>query len=47
MPIVPVLVDLAAGRASDRIVGRESAAQWGFKQIDDLWVDPEIRRATK
>jgi HD-GYP domain-containing protein (c-di-GMP phosphodiesterase class II) len=47
MPIVPVLLDLASGRANDRIIGRESAEKWGFRQIDDLWVDSKIRLASK
>jgi putative nucleotidyltransferase with HDIG domain len=47
MPIVPVLLDLASGKANDRIIGRESADKWGFKQIDDLWVDSKIRLASK
>jgi HD-GYP domain-containing protein (c-di-GMP phosphodiesterase class II) len=47
MPIPPVRVDLAAGQTSDRIAGRESPERWGFKQLDDLWVDPDVRRATK
>lgn len=32
--------------SADRIVGRESAAQWGFKNLDELWLDqPMPRRA--
>ena len=47
MPIPPVRLDLAAGTGSDRIVGREAPERWGFKQLDDLWVDPAVRKATK
>lgn len=37
MPIPVQLVDLGAGTCRDRIVGRESSREWGFKQLDDLW----------
>jgi len=37
MPISLQRLDLAG--SSDRIVGRESAAQWGFKHLDGLWAD--------
>lgn len=45
MPFAPIRLDLARG-SNDRIVGRESAEKWGFKQIDDLWLDPELRRSS-
>lgn len=35
MPIPVELLDLA--NSNDRIVGRESAADWGFKNLDDFW----------
>ncbi|MDI4634027.1 HD-GYP domain-containing protein [Pelomonas sp. V22] len=35
MPIPVELLDLAS--SNDRIVGRESAADWGFKNLDDFW----------
>jgi HD-GYP domain-containing protein (c-di-GMP phosphodiesterase class II) len=47
MPIVPVRLDLASARTSDRIAGREPPERWGFKQTDDLWLDPDLRRASK
>ncbi len=47
MPIVPVRLDMAAGNAPDRIVGRESPTAWSFKQLDDLWLDPAVRRASR
>jgi HD-GYP domain-containing protein (c-di-GMP phosphodiesterase class II) len=47
MPITPVRLDLARGATSDRIAGRESPERWGFKQIDDLWIDPELRQASR
>lgn len=37
-PISPVLVDL--NRSTDRIVSRESAAAWGFQNLDKLWQMP-------
>jgi len=36
MPIPVQLLDLAA--SGDQIVGRESPEQWGFTQLDDLWM---------
>ena len=30
------------GNGSDRITGRESAAQWGFKNLDALWTDGAV-----
>lgn len=35
LPILPVVVNLA--EQSDAIVGRESAEEWGFKHVDELW----------
>ena len=47
MPIPPVSLDLAHAATSDRIVGREPNDRWGFKQFDELWLDPEVRRASR
>jgi HD-GYP domain-containing protein (c-di-GMP phosphodiesterase class II) len=47
MPIPVQRLDLSANQVAERIVGRESPERWGFKQIDDLWLDPTVRRATK
>jgi HD-GYP domain-containing protein (c-di-GMP phosphodiesterase class II) len=47
MPIVPVRLDLATAHTSDRIAGREAPERWGFKHIDELWLDPELRRASR
>lgn len=47
LPIPPQRLDLSSPRAADRIVGRESPAQWGFPRLDDLWIDPDVRRAAK
>lgn len=45
--IPPVLIDLSKANAQDRIVGRESAAAWGFEYLDELWSgmpQPRARR---
>ena len=47
MPFAPVRLDLARDATSDRIVGRESPERWGFKNLDDLWLDPDLRKASK
>jgi HD-GYP domain-containing protein (c-di-GMP phosphodiesterase class II) len=46
LPIPPVKVDLGTHRG-DRIVGRESPERWGFTQLTDLWLDPELRRLSR
>ena len=35
MPMAPQLLDLSS--STDRIEARENPAQWGFKQLDELW----------
>ena len=47
LPVTPVLLDLARPGCSDRIVGRESAAKWGFTQIDELWVEGDVMRRSR
>jgi len=37
MPIPLLSLDLSRSDANDRIVGRELAADWGFKNLDELW----------
>jgi len=37
MPIAPEVIDLAQLNGQDKIVGRESAASWGFRHLDELW----------
>ena len=44
MHIPPELIDLARPGCSDRIVGRESNAQWKFTHLDELWAGPEVLR---
>ncbi len=41
LPIPVELLDLSRG--SDRIVGREQPADWGFKNIDDFWSQQDGR----
>jgi len=47
MPITPVRLDLARDHTMDRIAGREAPEKWGFKHVDDLWIDPDLRKAAK
>jgi HD-GYP domain-containing protein (c-di-GMP phosphodiesterase class II) len=35
--ILPVELDLGKPHCEDRIVGRELASDWGFKNLDELW----------
>lgn len=37
LPIPQEIVDLARLAGRDRIVSRESAGDWGFRQLDELW----------
>ena len=43
LPIPVQRLDLAG--SSDRIVGRESPAKWGFKHLEELWIDGQVPRA--
>lgn len=36
-PIPQEVIDLARPAGRDRIVGRESAVEWGFRDLDELW----------
>jgi hypothetical protein len=47
MPIPPVRIELASPKCNDRIIGRESPADWQGAPLDDLWLDPEVRRRTR
>lgn len=38
-PIPQEVIDLARSAGRDKIVGRESAADWGFRNLDELWVN--------
>lgn len=37
MPILQETLDLAALKGKDKIIGRESPDDWGFKNLDMLW----------
>ncbi len=37
LPIPQEVIDLAKLAGRDKIVGRESAEEWGFKNIEELW----------
>ncbi|MDD0842137.1 HD-GYP domain-containing protein [Pseudomonas sp. Gutcm_11s] len=37
MPIPQEVIDLAKLVGRDKIIGRESAEEWGFKNIEELW----------
>lgn len=38
--IPPQVLDLAGPGLQDKIVGREDAAKWGLKNVNDFWVTP-------
>ena len=40
MPIPTQVLDLSSAGASDRIIGREDPATWGFQRLDELWQAP-------
>ena len=42
--IEPQRVDLSRPGCSDRIVAREGGAAAQFRQVDELWLDPEVLR---
>jgi len=42
MPINPVRLDLSKPGCSDRIVGRESPADWKFANLDELWLEGQV-----
>ncbi len=44
MPVPLTLIDLAARGTTERIQGRESAEDWGFKHLQELW-NPKALRA--
>jgi HD-GYP domain-containing protein (c-di-GMP phosphodiesterase class II) len=47
MGVPPRLIDLARPGCADRIVGREDPAKWGFKQLDELWVEGDVLRRSR
>jgi hypothetical protein len=34
---MPEIVDLSRPQCTDRIIGRETAADWGLTDLDELW----------
>jgi len=47
MGITPRLLDLSRPGCADRITGREDPAKWGFRQLDELWVEGEVLRRSR
>ncbi|NQD92637.1 HD-GYP domain-containing protein [Pseudomonas sp. CrR25] len=43
VPIAQEIVDLSQLNGHERIVGRESAAAWGFRNLDELWTGLPVR----
>jgi putative nucleotidyltransferase with HDIG domain len=43
--IPPQRLDLS--KSADRIVGRENPAGWGFRQIDELWLEADLLRKSR
>jgi putative nucleotidyltransferase with HDIG domain len=44
LPVPVRRLDLARPNCADRIVARESPQAWGFDDLDQHWLDPDIRR---
>jgi HD-GYP domain-containing protein (c-di-GMP phosphodiesterase class II) len=44
LPLPPRRLDLSRTTCSDRIVGRESPKAWGFDDLEQHWLDPDIRK---
>jgi putative nucleotidyltransferase with HDIG domain len=44
MPLPPRRLDLSRPGCNDRIVGRESPKTWGFQDLDQHWLEADIRR---
>ncbi|MGP0173960.1 HD-GYP domain-containing protein [Pseudomonas sp. NCHU5208] len=42
LPLAQTVVDLSKIGDQDRIVGRESAEEWGFERLDELWAGMEL-----
>jgi HD-GYP domain-containing protein (c-di-GMP phosphodiesterase class II) len=47
MGVPPRLIDLSRPGCADRIVGREDPAKWGFKQIEELWVEGDVLKRSR
>ncbi|MWV14457.1 DUF3391 domain-containing protein [Pseudomonas sp. L-22-4S-12] len=46
VPIVQEVLDLAKLAGRDKIVGRESAEDWGFKNLEELWSGLPARKGS-
>ena len=46
MPITPLLIDLAK-QSYERIVGRESPAEWGFAHLDEFWLPAGVLKRSR
>ena len=46
MPIAQSVIDLSERIGQDKIVSRESAKQWGFRNIDQLWNSQVSRKSS-
>ena len=46
VPIPTEVIDLAKLVGRDKIVGRESAEEWGFRHIEELWSGLEAPRGS-
>lgn len=42
MPLTPEVIDLNQPGCSERIIGRESNAEWKFKHLIELWAGPGV-----
>jgi len=47
MGVTPSVVDLSRPGCTDHIVGREDPAKWGFRQLDELWVEGDVLRRSR
>ena len=47
MRVSPRSIDLARPGCADRIVGREALSNWGFQNLDELWLGSEARQRSR
>jgi len=46
VPIEHALIDLASADQDDRIISRECSRQWGFKNLDRIWLGEPLKQAS-
>jgi hypothetical protein len=46
-PIMQEILDLSKLVGRDKIIGRESAEDWGFRNIEELWSGVPSKKATR